>query len=49
MATTIEEKLIYLETATRNAKYLAELNKANIEYNIMMGSLEDPAEDEEEA
>lgn len=32
----------------RNARFQAEQNKANIEYNIMMGVLEDPSEVMEE-
>ena len=32
----------------RTAKFQAEQAKASIEYNIMMGTLEDPSEDDEE-
>ncbi len=45
---TPEERLIHAEMEARNARFQAEMNKANIQYNIMMGVLEDPSEDDEE-
>lgn len=45
---TIEERLLKAEHDAMNARAEAESLKAVQEYNIMMGTLEDPAEDEEE-
>ena len=45
---TEQERLLHAEMEARNARFQAEQNKANIEYNIMMGVLEDPSEGMEE-
>lgn len=49
MATpTINERLLKLESDTRYAQYIALRNKGAVDYNIMMGNIEDPSEDEED-
>lgn len=47
MATTISERLLKLESDARYAQYIALRNKGAVDYNIMMGNIEDPSEDEE--
>lgn len=41
-------RLLKLEHDLRNAVWKAELERAVTDYNIMMGVLEDPSEDEED-
>ncbi len=48
MAVTPQERILHAEMEARNARFQAEQSKASIEYNIMMGVLEDPSEEEEE-
>ena len=47
MAITINERLLKLENDVRYAQYIALKNKGAVDYNIMMGNIEDPTEEEE--
>ena len=46
---TIEERLLKIEHDAWLANYMANRNKATQDYNIMMGNIEDPEEEEEDA
>ena len=48
MAATLWERLLKAEHDAMNARAEAESLKAVQDYNIMMGALEDPAEEEED-
>ena len=45
---TMNERLLKAESDVRYAQYIALRNKGAVDYNIMMGNIEDPSEGEEE-
>ena len=48
MAATLEERLLKAEQDAMNARAEAERLRSVQEYNVMMGNMEDPAEEEED-
>ena len=45
---TMNERLLKVERDARYARYVALQNKGAVDYNIMMGNIEDPNEEEED-
>lgn len=45
---SILQRLLKAEQDARNAQAFAMQNQAVIDYNVMMGNIEDPSEEEEE-